>query len=103
MMGFFSKYFVINGLVEGGHFVIATLAILTAIVTLLYMLKSFHVVFLGQPRGEAHHEGSPVMVGVVAVLAVLTIASGFLLQLPYNLVKVADGQRLANVVSLLWR
>jgi NADH:ubiquinone oxidoreductase subunit 5 (subunit L)/multisubunit Na+/H+ antiporter MnhA subunit len=103
MMGFFSKYFVISGLVAGGHFVIATLAILTAIVTLLYMLKSFHVVFLGKPRGEAHHEGNPVMVGVVAVLAGLTIVSGFLLQLPYNLVKVADGQRLANIVSLLWR
>jgi NADH:ubiquinone oxidoreductase subunit 5 (subunit L)/multisubunit Na+/H+ antiporter MnhA subunit len=103
MAGFFSKYFVINGLVEGGHFVIATLAILTAIITLLYMLKSFHLVFLGKPRGEAHHEGSPVMVGVVAVLAALTVLSGILLQLPYNLVKVADGQRLADVVSLLWR
>jgi NADH:ubiquinone oxidoreductase subunit 5 (subunit L)/multisubunit Na+/H+ antiporter MnhA subunit len=103
MAGFFSKYFVISGLITGGHLVIATLAILTAIVTLLYMLKSFHVVFLGKPRGEAHHEGSPVMVGVVAVLATLTIVSGFLLQLPYNLVNVADGQRLANIVSLLWR
>jgi len=103
MMGFFSKYFVINGLVEGGHWVIATLAILTAVVTLLYMLKSFHVVFLGQSRGESHREGSPVMVGVVAVLAVLTIVTGFLLQMPFNLVKVADEQRLAAVVSLLWR
>jgi hypothetical protein len=43
------------------------------------------------------------MVGVVAVLAVLTVASGFLLQLPYDLVKVADGQRLVELVSLLWR
>jgi len=103
MMGFFSKYFVINGLLQGGHVVIATLAILTAVLTLLYMLKSFHVVFLGEPRGEAHHEGSPVMVAVVAVLAVLTIASGLLLQLPFNLVKVADGQRFATVVGLLWR
>jgi len=103
MAGFFSKYFVINGLVEGGHFAIATLAILTAIITLLYMLKSFHVVFLGQPRGEAHHEGSPVMVGVVAVLAALTVISGFLLQWPYNLANVADGQRLSTLVSLLWR
>jgi hypothetical protein len=42
-------------------------------------------------------------VGVVAVMAVLTIVTGFLLQLPFNLVKVADGQRLANAVSLLWR
>lgn len=103
MMGFFSKYFVINGLVEGGRFAIATLAILTAVVTLLYMLKSFRLVFLGRSRGEAHGEGSPVMVGVVAVLAVLTVASGFLLQLPYDLVKVADGQRLVELVSLLWR
>jgi NADH:ubiquinone oxidoreductase subunit 5 (subunit L)/multisubunit Na+/H+ antiporter MnhA subunit len=103
MMGFFSKYFVINGLVQGGHYVIATLAILTAIVTLLYMLKSFHIMFLGESRGEAHHEGNPVMVGVVAVLATLTIISSVLLQLPFNLANVADGQRLAGVVSLLWR
>jgi len=67
------------------------------------MLKSFHVVFLGQPRGESHREGSPVMVGVVAVLATLTIVCGLLLQLPYELVKVADGQRLATIVSFLWR
>jgi NADH:ubiquinone oxidoreductase subunit 5 (subunit L)/multisubunit Na+/H+ antiporter MnhA subunit len=103
MAGFFSKYFVINGLVEGGHFAIATLAILTAIVTLLYMMKSFRMVFLGESHGEAHHEGSPVMVSVVAVLATLTILVSFMLQLPYRLVNVADGQRLADVVSLLWR
>lgn len=103
MAGFFSKYFVINGLVEGGHFAIATLAILTAVVTLLYMLKSFRLVFLGESRGEAHHEGNPVMVGVVAVLAALTILSTILLQLPYRLVNIADAQRLADVVSLLWR
>jgi NADH:ubiquinone oxidoreductase subunit 5 (subunit L)/multisubunit Na+/H+ antiporter MnhA subunit len=103
MAGFFSKFFVIHGLVEGGHFIIATLAILTAVVTLLYMLKSFRMVFLGESRGEAHREGSPVMVGVVAVLAVLTIFSGFLLQLPYSLVEVADGQRLTDFIGLLWR
>ena len=47
MAGFFCKWFVISGLVEGGHTAIATLAILTAIITLLYMLKSFHLVFMG--------------------------------------------------------
>ena len=94
LAGFFSKYFVITGLLQGGYPIIATLAILTAVLTLLYMLKSFHLVFLGQPRGESHHEGSPIMVGVVAVLAVLTIVVGLGLQVPWNLASKADQQRL---------
>jgi len=84
---------VITGLLQGGHPVIATLAILTAILTLLYMLKSFHLVFLGAPRGESHHEGSPLMVGVVAVLAALTLVVGLGLQVPWNLAHKADLQR----------
>jgi NADH:ubiquinone oxidoreductase subunit 5 (subunit L)/multisubunit Na+/H+ antiporter MnhA subunit len=93
LAGFFAKDFVITGLFEGGHPVIGTMAILTAILTLLYMLKSFHLVFLGQPRGESHHEGSPLMVGVVAVLALLTLISGLGLQLPWNLANKANEQR----------
>lgn len=89
MAGFFSKWFVISGMVEGGYRVLAGLAILTAVLTLLYMLKAFHVIFMGQSRGESHHEGSPVMVTVVAVLAVLTIGVGLLLPLPYDLASVA--------------
>jgi len=100
MAGFFSKYFVISGLVEGGHKTIAILAILTAVLTLLYMIKSFHIIFLGQPRGHAHHEGKAVMVGVVAVLAALTIIMGILLPMAYNLAHVADGQRLADLITL---
>ena len=67
------------------------------------MLKSFHLVFMGEPHGESHREGTPVMVGVVAVLAVLTIAVGVLLQLPFDLATVADGERLGQLVSLFWR
>lgn len=93
LAGFFAKDFVITGLFEGGHPIIATMAILTAILTLMYMLKSFHLVFLGAPRGESHHEGSPIMVGVVAVLALLTLVSGLGLQLPWNLASKANEQR----------
>jgi len=103
MAGFFCKWFVIAGLVEGGHHVIATLAILTAILTLLYMLKSFHYIFLGNPRGEAHHEGTPVMVGVVAVLAVLAILIGVFLQYPFDLATMADTERFVQQVTTLWR
>ena len=103
MAGFFCKWFVVSGLVEGGYTVIAGLAILTAVLTLLYMLKSFHVIFLGAPRGESHHEGSPVMVTVVAVLAVLAILVGLLLPMPYGLASVADGQRALTTVTALAR
>ena len=103
MAGFFCKWFVISGLVEGGYTVIAGLAILTAVLTLLYMLKSFHVMFLGAPRGESHHEGSPVMVTVVAVLAVLAVLVGLLLPMPYGLASVADAQRALTTVTALAR
>ena len=103
MAGFFCKWFVISGLVEGGYTVIAGLAILTAVLTLLYMLKSFHVIFLGAPRGESHREGSPVMVTVVAVLAVLAVLVGLLLPVPYGLAAAADTQRALTTVSSLGR
>ena len=99
LAGFYGKWFVISGLIEAHHPVIATTAILTAILTLLYMLKSFHYMFLGKSRGEkeAHHEGSPVMVGVVTVLATLALAVGLLLQYPFRLAKTADEERLAKM------
>jgi len=68
-------------------------------------MKSFHTIFMGDPRGESHHEGVPVMVGVVAVLATLTIAMSLLLQLPYSIVVIADSQRpvVTQLISLLLR
>ena len=93
MAGFFAKWFVISGMMFGGYRIIATLAILTAVLTLIYMLKSFHTIFLGQSRGEAHHEGAPVMVTVVAILAVLAILVSVFLPMPYALAKVAAAQR----------
>ena len=103
MAGFFCKWFVVSGLVEGGYRVIAGLAILTAVLTLLYMLKSFHVVFLGAPRGESHREGSPVMVAVVAVLAVLAILVTLVLPMPYGLASAADSQRAISAATALAR
>lgn len=104
MAGFFSKYFVIQGMVAGGYHYLAVGAILTAVLTLLYMLRSFHTIFLGQPRGESHHEGAPVMVTVVAILAVMTVLVGFFLPMPFALAKVAAAQRaILYTFAGLWR
>jgi proton-translocating NADH-quinone oxidoreductase chain M len=90
MAGFFCKSMVVSGLIQGGYPYIALFAILTAVVTLIYMLKSFHAIFLGEPHGESHREGRPVMVAVVAVLSALTIIMTILLQSPYKIAWVAE-------------
>jgi NADH:ubiquinone oxidoreductase subunit 5 (subunit L)/multisubunit Na+/H+ antiporter MnhA subunit len=84
--GFFSKYMVINGAVNAGHPYIALTFILGAVMTLIYLLRAFAQVFLGDPRGHVHPEGSRSMVFSVAFLAVLSLVSGLLINYPAGLV-----------------
>lgn len=100
LAGFFSKWFVVQGLLQGHHPWIATVAILTAILTMLYMVKSFHTIFLGESRGHAEHEhlNNP-MVWVVATLAILSLTVGFALAKPHALAKMAESQRVTAAVS----
>jgi len=74
--GFFSKYMVLGGAVQGGHTAIAMVFLAGAVMTILYLLRVFRAVFLGEPRTEPVKEGSPVMVTCVAVLAALSLAAG---------------------------
>ncbi len=98
LAGFFSKWYVVQGLLQGHHPRIATFAILTAVLTMLYMVKTFHTIFLGESRGHAEHEhmNNP-MVWVVSVLALLSLGAGFALAKPYALAKVAETQRVQVV------
>lgn len=87
--GFFSKYMVIAGTVEAGHPYIAIVFILGAVMTLIYLMRAFTLVFLGQPR-ELHqhaHDASPTMVASVGLLAALSLASGLLVALPAGFVE----------------
>ncbi len=87
--GFFSKYMVVNGAVEAGQPWIAIVFLVGAVMTLVYLLKAFVRVFLGEPKGEMAHlpaEGSATMVFSVALLAALSIGSGLLIQYPANLI-----------------
>jgi NADH:ubiquinone oxidoreductase subunit 5 (subunit L)/multisubunit Na+/H+ antiporter MnhA subunit len=75
--GFFSKYMVIAGAVEH-HLPIAMVFIFGAFLTILYLLRLFYKVFLGEPQGDLPKEGSPVMVGSVALLGLMSLVSGLL-------------------------
>jgi len=97
--GFFSKFMVVQGVVLSGHSWIGAMAILTAGLTLMYLLRAFTIIFLGKPLDasvKAHHEGSPVMVGVVVALAILSLGAGFLVHFPMELVTKAVDSMLVN-------
>ncbi len=89
--GFFSKFLVILGAVQGGRPWIAALALFTAVLTMHYLFKVFSMVFLGEARHPAP-EGTKSMVCVVAVLAVLSLAAGLLVAFPMKLANVATTQ-----------
>ncbi len=76
--GFFSKYLVISGTVAAGQSWLAIVFLIGAVMTLIYLLRAFIRVFLGDYRGEGapHPEGTKSMVYTVAFLAFLSVASG---------------------------
>jgi NADH:ubiquinone oxidoreductase subunit 5 (subunit L)/multisubunit Na+/H+ antiporter MnhA subunit len=86
--GFFSKLLVIMGTVQADQVWVAALALFTAVLTMFYLLKTFALVFLGELKIQAA-EKTPSMVGVVAVLAVLSILAGVLVFYPMKLVQMA--------------
>jgi formate hydrogenlyase subunit 3/multisubunit Na+/H+ antiporter MnhD subunit len=88
--GFFSKYMVISGGIDGGHLWITLTFLAGAILTILYLFRVFARVFLGNPQAPAK-EGSPIMVCSVALLGALSLAGGLLVGPPSQfLVKVIE-------------
>lgn len=87
--GFFSKYMVIAGTVQAGHPYIAIVFILGAVMTLIYLMRAFMLVFLGQPREVHAHakDSSFTMVASVGLLAALSLVSGLLVALPAGFVE----------------
>jgi proton-translocating NADH-quinone oxidoreductase chain N len=86
--GFFSKFLVIMGTVKAGQVGLAAVALFTALLTMLYLLKVFSLVFLGEAKSPAP-EKTRSMVFVVSLLAVLSLAAGILVAYPTKIVQAA--------------
>lgn len=95
--GFFSKTMVMVGAAESGHPWIASVFVLGAFLTIIYLFRVFNLVFLGQPGVAAHKEGSRTMVFSVAALGVLSIVGGIAINWPGTLAEVAVNQMLGIV------
>jgi NADH:ubiquinone oxidoreductase subunit 5 (subunit L)/multisubunit Na+/H+ antiporter MnhA subunit len=90
--GFFSKFMVIMATVQSGRVWVAAAALFAAILTMYYLFKVFSAVFMGEPAGHGHPEGTRSMVWVVVTLAVLSLLAGLLVAYPTQLANVAAGE-----------
>ncbi len=86
--GFFSKWMVIMGAVQSRAFAVAGLALFVAILTMIYLFRLFGMVFLGELKVSAP-EKTRSMVGVVLVLAILSLIAGFGVHYPIQLTDIA--------------
>ena len=57
--------------------------VITAGMTAFYVFRAIFLAFFGDYRGKAHpHESPPVMLGPLVVLAALSLAGGYLFNVP---------------------
>ncbi|WP_216829935.1 NADH-quinone oxidoreductase subunit L [Alkalihalobacterium elongatum] len=77
--GFFSKEEILLTTFEDGRYVLFALALVTALLTAIYMFRLFFMVFTGKPRGDQSkvHESPAIMTIPMMVLGVLAVVSGF--------------------------
>jgi NADH:ubiquinone oxidoreductase subunit 5 (subunit L)/multisubunit Na+/H+ antiporter MnhA subunit len=81
--GFFSKYLVFAGAAQNGNLAVLLMFLVGAVMTLLYLVRLFYKVFLGEPAGhESPKEGSYTMVASVMALALIGIALGAFVYYP---------------------
>ena len=81
--GFFSKFLVFSGAAQNGSLPVLLMFLAGAVMTLLYLVRLFYKIFLGDPAGhKSPREGSLTMVASVMALALIGLALGALIYYP---------------------
>ena len=94
--GFFSKYMVIAGTLQAGHLAIAGIFLFGALLTLMYLFRTFNMIFLGEMNKVPVSGSSPLMVFCVALFAFLSLAGGCFILYPNRIVAAAVQQMTAK-------
>jgi len=95
--GFFSKFMVFAGSIESRQYLLASLFLAGAFMTITYLFRVFNLVFLGEERFPSALEGSRLMVTCVAIFALLSLAGGILISFPADFARIAASQMLGMV------
>ncbi|OGS06684.1 MAG: hypothetical protein A2270_05315 [Elusimicrobia bacterium RIFOXYA12_FULL_51_18] len=80
--GFFSKFLVFKGAAQHGSILVLIIFLAGAMMTLLYLVRLFYLVFLGEDKASNPREGSATMVGSVLALALIGLALGAFIYYP---------------------
>ena len=96
--GFFSKFMVMTGAVASGSLLIPIVFLVGGFMTIIYLFRVFVMVFLGESKlAGSFKEGSNSMIISVAILALLSIAGGVLINVPSDFALAAVQQMLEVV------
>ena len=76
LAGFYGKYFIFLSLIETGHYVLASVAVLYAVVGFYYYLKVANAMFMGKAASEEPVPSTPAMSLALFITATATIALG---------------------------
>ena len=94
--GFFSKYLVFSGAIASGHIYITFVFLAGAVLTLMYLVRIFNSIFLGNESVRAK-EGSRIMVASVAALAVLSLLGGIFIKYLSEFAQATAAQMIGKV------
>lgn len=95
--GFFSKFMVFKGAAQNGSLLVLMMFLAGAIMTLLYLIRLFYLVVLGEEKADNPREGSSVMVASVLALAFIGLALGAFIYYPASYVDILTTQLGVNL------
>ena len=73
LAGFYGKYFIFLSLIESGHYVLASLAVLYSVFGLYYYMRIANAMFMREPLEKERLPLSPAMGLALAVTAFVTV------------------------------
>ncbi len=85
--GFWGKFFIIKGTVETNRLTTTLFAMLGTVLTLLYIMRVYNHVFLGEKKFEIKEKTSS-MITVVFILTLLSLIVGILPNIVLNFIKI---------------
>jgi NADH-quinone oxidoreductase subunit N len=94
--GFYGKYFIFLSLIESGHYALATVAVLYAVVALYYYLRIANAMFMRNAVSAEPIPSTPAMSFALSFAAVATVVIGlfpnvFIQAVNWSLTSVATG------------